>query len=73
MADDGKRSKAEWTLCDDGIEERGVPGGEGTAILPDRNPAETRNTGLHHKFLKFLRFLNKPRSPTALVREILEI
>ena len=23
-ADDGKRSEAEWTLCDDGIEERGV-------------------------------------------------
>ena len=34
-ADDGKRSKAEWTLCGDGIEERGVPGGEGTAITPD--------------------------------------
>ena len=30
MADDGKRSEAEWTLYDAGIEERGVPGGEGT-------------------------------------------
>ena len=35
MADDGKRSEAEWTLYGDGIEERGVPGGEGTAITPD--------------------------------------
>ena len=31
-ADDGKRSEAEWTLYDDGIEERGVPGGEGTRV-----------------------------------------
>ena len=29
MADDGKRSEAEWTLYGDGIEERGVPWGEG--------------------------------------------
>ena len=28
MADDGKRSEAEWTLYDAGIEERGVPVGE---------------------------------------------
>ena len=40
MADDGKRSEAEWTLCNAGIEERGVPGGEGTAIIPDRTPAD---------------------------------
>ena len=40
MADDGKRSEAEWTLYDDGIEERGVPGGEGTAALPDTTPAD---------------------------------
>ena len=39
-ADDGKRSEAEWTLCNAGIEERGVPGGEGTGILPDRTPAD---------------------------------
>ena len=32
MADDGKRSEAEWTLYGDGIEERGVPGGERTRI-----------------------------------------
>ena len=38
--DDGKRSEAEWTLYDDGIEERGVPGGEGTAALPGRTPAD---------------------------------
>ena len=35
MADDGKRSEAEWTLYGDGIEERGVPGGEGTANMSD--------------------------------------
>ena len=40
MADDGKRSEAEWTLYGDGIEKRGVPGGEGTAIVPDRTPAD---------------------------------
>ena len=40
MADDGKRSEAEWTLYDDGIEERGVPGGEGTANIPDGRPAD---------------------------------
>ena len=34
-ADDGKRSEAEWTLYNAGIEERGVPGGEGTAITPE--------------------------------------
>ena len=39
-ADDGKRSEAEWTLYGDGIEERGVPGGEGTGILPDGTPAD---------------------------------
>ena len=39
-ADDGKRSEAEWTLCNAGIEERGVPGGEGTGILPDRRVAD---------------------------------
>ena len=39
-ADDGKRSEAEWTLYGDGIEERGVPGREGTAILPDTTPAD---------------------------------
>ena len=39
-ADDGKRSEAEWTLCGDGIEERGVPGGEGTGILPGRRVAD---------------------------------
>ena len=38
--DDGKRSEAEWTLYGDGIEERGVPGGEGTAIIPDTRPAD---------------------------------
>ena len=40
VADDGKRSKAEWTLYGDGIEERVVPGGEGTANIPDRTPAD---------------------------------
>ena len=51
-ADDGKRSEAEWTLYGDGmtgsaakrsgrcvmleLKERGVPGGEGTAIIPGR-------------------------------------
>ena len=40
MADDGKRSEAEWTLCNAGIEERGVPGGEGTGILPDTTPVD---------------------------------
>ena len=40
MADDGKRSEAEWTLCNAGIEERGVPGGEGTANMPDTTPAD---------------------------------
>ena len=40
MNDDGKRSEAEWTLYTAGIEERGVPGGEGTATLPDRTPAD---------------------------------
>ena len=39
-ADDGKRSEAEWTLYGDGIEERGVPGGEGTRGIPDRRPAD---------------------------------
>ena len=33
MADDGKRSEAEWTLYDDGIEERVVPEGEVYDIL----------------------------------------
>ena len=45
MADDGKRSEAEWTLCGDGIEERGVPGGEGTAIIPDGRPADRLKNG----------------------------
>ena len=52
MADDGKRSEAEWTLHNGGmtgsaakrsgrcvmleLKERGVPGGEGTAIIPGR-------------------------------------
>ena len=40
MADDGKRSEAEWTLHNGGIKERGVPGGEGTAIIPDTTPAD---------------------------------
>ena len=40
MADDGKRSEAEWTLHYAGIKERGVPGGEGTAIIPERRPAD---------------------------------
>ena len=40
QADDGKRSKAEWTLFDDGIEERGVPGGEGTRGIPGTTPAD---------------------------------
>ena len=40
MADDGKRSEAEWTLYDDGIKEREVPGGEGTANMSDRRPAD---------------------------------
>ena len=31
------------------------------------------NIALHRRFLKFLRFLDKPRSSTALTREILEI
>ena len=55
-ADDGKRSEAEWTLYNAGmtgsaakrsgrcvmleLKERGVPGGEGTAIIPDRRPAD---------------------------------
>ena len=39
-ADDGKRSEAEWTLYGDGIEERGIPGGEGTGILPGRRVAD---------------------------------
>ena len=34
VADDGKRSEAEWTLFVDGIEER-VPGGEGKPARPD--------------------------------------
>ena len=42
MADDGKRSEAEWTLYDAGIEERGVPGGEGTRIGRDRWSADFR-------------------------------
>ena len=29
--------------------------------------------GLHHKFVKFLRFLDTPEVPTALTQEILEI
>ena len=45
MADDGKRSEAEWTLCGDGVEERGVPGGEGTAIIPDGRPADRLKNG----------------------------
>ena len=40
MADDGKRSEAEWTLYGDGIEERGVPGGEGTAAVADTTPVD---------------------------------
>ena len=40
MADDGKRSEAEWTLYGDGIEERGVPGGEETANMPGGRPAD---------------------------------
>ena len=40
VADDGKRSEAEWTLYGDGIKERGVPGGEGTAIILDTRPAD---------------------------------
>ena len=40
MADDGKRSGAEWTLYTAGIEERGVPGGEGTRGIPGRTPAD---------------------------------
>ena len=40
MADDGKRSEAEWTLYNAGIEERGVPGGEGTAMIPGTTPAD---------------------------------
>ena len=40
MADDGKRSEAEWMLYTAGIEERGVPGGEGTRGIPDRTPAD---------------------------------
>ena len=40
MADDGKRSEAEWTLCNAGIEERGVPGGEGTPVRPGGTPAD---------------------------------
>ena len=44
-ADDGKRSEAEWTLCNAGIEERGVPGGEGTAIIPDGRPADRLKNG----------------------------
>ena len=56
MADDGKRSEAEWTLHYAGmtgsaakrsgrcvmleLKERGVPGGEGTAIIPDRTGSE---------------------------------
>ena len=31
------------------------------------------NAGLHHIFLKFLRFRDKAQVPTALTREILEI
>ena len=34
---------------------------------------KTENTGLHHKFIKFLRFLDTPEVPTALTQEILEI
>ena len=45
MADDGKRSEAEWTLYDAGIEERGVPGGEGTPVRPERTPAELAKNG----------------------------
>ena len=45
MADDGKRSEAEWTLYGDGIEERGVPGGEGTAMIPDGRPADRLKNG----------------------------
>ena len=40
MADDGKRSEAEWTLYGDGIEERGVPGGEGTRGIPENRVAD---------------------------------
>ena len=39
-ADDGNRSEAERTLYTAGIEERGVPEGEGTATLPDGRPAD---------------------------------
>ena len=39
-ADDGKRSEAEGTLCDDGTEERGVPGGVGTAAIPGNRVAD---------------------------------
>ena len=40
MADDGKRSEAEWTLYTAGIKERGVPGGEGTAAVVDTTPGD---------------------------------
>ena len=61
MADDGKRSEAEWTLYTAGmtgsaakrsgrcvmleLKERGVPGGEGTAMIPDGRPADRLKNG----------------------------
>ena len=36
VADDGKRSEAEWTLYGDGIEERVVPEGEVVRLGADR-------------------------------------
>ena len=33
----------------------------------------SQSIGLHHKFVKFLRFLDTPEVPTALTQEILEI
>ena len=45
----------------------------GSSECDDILVSGSQSIGLHHKFVKFLRFLDTPEVPTALTQEILEI